>query len=184
MGGYRSIPYIPDIANLNEAENKRIVIAQQAEIKRFCDKHIGKPGHDFTDGKEVIKYFANEDHISNPVPEEKQKETLEKAKATRRQSNSSKFELSQNQSIKTSQDKDVHAYVSTELQKLHEAKKKKNKKKQTGDPSSIIKDEVQHDETNKQHCDITRENTHEVFNFLSCCFRLNCQHKYSIFKGC
>ena len=166
MGGYRPIPYIPDIAKLNEAEIRRNVIAQQAEMKRFCADTIGKPAHDYKDGKEVVKYFANKDHISNPVPEEKQKATLEKAKATR-QSNSSKFELSQNQSIQTSQAQDMHhAYVTTELQKLYEAKKRKNKKKKNGDPSSIIKDAVQQeDETNKQNCKNARESTHEVLNF-------------------
>jgi hypothetical protein len=167
MGGYRPIPYIPDIAKLNEAEKKRNVIAQLADMKRFCADAIGKPAHDYKNGMEVVKYFANANYISNPMPEEKQKAITEKAKATRQSNNSRKFELSQNQATNSSQDKDVHSYVSSELQKLHEAKKKKkNKKKQTGDPSSIIKDEVQHDETNKQHCDNSRENAYEVLNFL------------------
>jgi hypothetical protein len=167
MGGYRPIPYIPDMVKLNEAEIIRDVIAQQAQIKRFCVDSIGKPGHDKKNGEEIVKYSANEALISNPVPEEKLKAIMEKAKATR-QSNSSNVELSQNRATTTSQqNEDVHALVSAELKKrAEEAKKKNKKKKQTADPLTLIKDKkVQQVETNKQHWDNASQNANEVYIF-------------------
>ena len=164
MGGYRPVPYIPDMAKLNEEEIRRNVIAkQQAEMKMFCADTIGKPGHDFKDGMEVVKYSANEKHISNPVHVDRLKAAWDKAQATRER-NASNVALSQNQT--TNQETDVHALVSAELQKRNEeakAKKKRKNKKNNSDPLSVIKDEVQQVETNKQHYwGNTKENTLEV----------------------